>query len=49
MAYEIKVILSLLSECIGRAKTVKEAYTYVIKVASVEGLKLPDYVEFKNN
>ena len=47
MAYETKVILSLLSESIGRAKTVKEAYNYVVKAANVEGLKLPDYVEFK--
>ena len=46
MSYETKVILALLAESIGRAKNVKEAYTYVVKAANVEGLKLPDYDEF---
>lgn len=47
MTYETKVILQLLSQQIGNAKTVKEAYTLVVKAASVEGLFLPTYEEFK--
>jgi hypothetical protein len=49
MAYETKVILSLLSESIGRAKSVKECYNYVVKAANVEGVQLPDYAEFQKS
>ncbi|MCL2575908.1 MAG: hypothetical protein FWE33_05690 [Defluviitaleaceae bacterium] len=47
MAYETKVILTLLAEYIGRAATVEEAYECVVKAANVEGLKLPSYAEFQ--
>ncbi|MCL2574402.1 MAG: hypothetical protein FWE34_07625 [Defluviitaleaceae bacterium] len=47
MAYETKVILSLLADHIGKAKSVKEAYNVVVKAANVEGLKLPSYEEFQ--
>jgi hypothetical protein len=46
MAYETKVILMLLAQQIGKAKSIKEAYTLVAKAASVEGLVLPTYEEF---
>ena len=45
MAYETKVIMTLLAERIARARTVKEAYTVVAKAAGVKGLKLPTYEE----
>ena len=47
MAYETKVILTMLAEYIGRAKTVKEAYDFVVRAASVEGVKMPTFEEFQ--
>ena len=47
MAYETKVILTLLADRIANAKTVEEAYNVIVRAASVEGLKLPSYKEFK--
>ena len=47
MAYETKVILALLSQQIGRAKTIKEAYTLVVQAANIEGFQLPSYEEFQ--
>jgi len=47
MAYETKVILTMIAEAIARAKTVKEAYGFVVRAANAEGLKLPTYEEFK--
>jgi len=47
MAYETKVILSLLSISIGKSKNVKEAYNHVVRAANVEGLTLPSYAEFQ--
>jgi len=49
MAYETKVILALLAQQIGRAKTIKEAYTLVVQAASVEGFILPSYEEFQKD
>ena len=46
MAYETKVILTLLAEYVGRAKTVEEAYDVIVKAANVEGVELPSYKEF---
>ena len=46
MAYETKVILSLLSQQVGKSKTIKEAYNSVIQAANVEGLELPSYDKF---
>jgi len=46
MAYETKVILTLLAEYVGRAKTVKEAYDVIVRAANVEGVELPNYEEF---
>ena len=46
MAYETKVILMMIAESIGKAKSLKEAYDFVAKAASVEGLQLPTYEEF---
>jgi hypothetical protein len=46
MAYETKVILTLLSQLVGRAKSVKEAYTLIVKAANVEGVALPSYDQF---
>ena len=47
MASETKVILALLSQQIGRAKTIKEAYTLVVQAANIEGFQLPSYEEFQ--
>ncbi|MCL2405618.1 MAG: hypothetical protein FWC92_08740 [Defluviitaleaceae bacterium] len=47
MAYETKVILTLLAEYVGRAETVEEAYNIIIRAANVEGVKLPSYEEFQ--
>jgi effector-binding domain-containing protein len=46
MAYETKVILTLLARHIGKSKTIKEAYTAVVEAANVEGLQLPSYEQF---
>jgi len=47
MAYETKVILTMIAEAIARAKTMKEAYGFVARAASIEGITLPSYDEFK--
>ena len=47
MAYETKVILMLLAQQVGRAKTIKEAYTIIAAAANVEGVKLPTFEEFQ--
>jgi len=49
MVYETKVILTMLAEYIGRAKTVKQAYEFVVKAANAEGLKLPSFDEFQKS
>ena len=45
MAYETKVILTLLAERTAKAKTVEEVYAAIARAASVEGLFLPTYEE----
>ena len=47
VAYETKVILSLLAERIVAAETLEEAYMVIVEAANVEGIKLPDYGEAK--
>jgi uncharacterized protein (DUF302 family) len=47
MAYETKVILVLLAQQIGKAKSLKEAYNAVMEAANVEGVKIPTYDEYK--
>ena len=49
MSYETKVILALLAQRIGMAKSVKEAYEAIVMAASVEGLELPSYEDFLKN
>jgi len=49
MAYETKVILSLLAKSVGKSKDIKEAYGHIVEAANVEGLKLPDYNEFQKS
>jgi hypothetical protein len=46
MSYETKVILTLLAQQVGRAKTIKEAYMMIVKAANVEGVTLPSYDQF---
>lgn len=46
-SYETKVILKLIAQQIGKAKSLKEAYTFVVNAASVEGMELPTYEEFQ--
>jgi len=43
MAFETKVILTLLIDTISKAENVKEAYNAVAKAARVEGLIVPEY------
>ena len=45
MAYETKVILSLLAQQVAKAKSLEEAYMAIADAANVEGLSLPDYDE----
>ena len=47
MAYETKVILALLAQNVGKSKTIKEAYTAIVRAANVEGLELPSYEDFQ--
>ena len=47
MAYETKVILTLLAQQVGKAKSLREAYTSIVEAASVEGLQLPSYDEYR--
>jgi len=47
MAYETKVILTLIAEAIARSKSVKEAYGYVVRAANAEGLELPSFEDMK--
>ncbi|MCL2018316.1 MAG: hypothetical protein FWG70_01035 [Oscillospiraceae bacterium] len=45
MAYETKVILTLLAKHVGKAETLEEAYEAIVEAACVEGLELPSYEE----
>ena len=45
MAYETKVILTLLAQQIAKSKNVREAYAAIRMAANVEGLQLPDFDE----
>jgi hypothetical protein len=47
VAFETKVILTILAERIALADTVKEAYGAVQRASNVEGVKLPPYEEFR--
>jgi hypothetical protein len=47
MAYDTKVILSLLAESAAKASSAKEVYNSIVKAANVEGLKLPSYEEHR--
>ena len=47
MSYETKVILTLLAQQVGQAKSLKEAYTFIVTAANVEGFELPTYEEFQ--
>jgi hypothetical protein len=46
MAYETKVILTLLAQQVAMAKSVKEAYMLIVQAANVEGVTLPSYEDF---
>ena len=47
VAYETKVILTLLAERISQAQSIREAYQSVVRAASAEGLQLPTFDEMK--
>jgi len=49
MAYETKVILTLLADRISKANSAKEAYKVVANAAKVEGLELPTFEEARNS
>jgi len=49
LASETKIILTMAAEYIGRAKSIKEAYNFVVKAANAEGLELPSFEEFQRN
>jgi len=45
MAYDTKVLLTLLAQAIAKTGSVKEAYMIVVRAANVEGVQLPSYEE----
>ena len=45
MAYETKVILSLLAQSISKVQTIEEAYDVIRNAANVEGIQLPTFEE----
>jgi len=45
MAYDTKVLLTLLAQAIAKTDSVKEAYMMVARAANVEGVQLPSYDE----
>ena len=47
MAYDTKVILSLIARIILKSKTLKEAYSEVVLAANAEGVVLKSYDEAK--
>ncbi|MCL2697626.1 MAG: hypothetical protein FWE74_06055 [Oscillospiraceae bacterium] len=47
MAYETKVILTLLADKAAMAESAEEVYDAIRKAANVEGLQLPTYKEYK--
>jgi hypothetical protein len=47
MAYETKVILTMLARKIAEASSLKDAYDFVATAASVEGVKMPGYDELR--
>ena len=47
MAYETKVILTLLAEQVAKSQTPKEAYNAIRRAANVEGVQLPPFEEYR--
>ena len=47
MAYETKVILTLLAQQLAQAESAREAYAFVARAANVEGLQLPSYDDLR--
>ena len=47
MAYETKVILTLLAQQVAQAESAREAYSYIARAANVEGLQLPTYDDLR--
>ena len=47
MAYETKVILTLLAQQAAQAKSLREMYKYIAMAANAEGLALPTYDDMK--
>ena len=45
MAYETKVILTMVANYICRAKTLKQVYDYIAEAAKTEGIDMPSYDE----
>jgi len=45
LAYETKVILTLLARQIAKSETIAEAYGAVLMAANVEGVQLPELDE----
>jgi len=43
MAYETKVILTLLAQQVAQTQSAREAYALIVRAANVEGLKLPTF------
>jgi len=45
MAYDTKVMLTLLAQAIAKSKSIEEAYMVVVRAANVEGVQLPPLSE----
>lgn len=43
--FDTKALISSLASSIARTKTVKEAYTVLMKAGNVEGINIPTYEE----
>jgi hypothetical protein len=45
MAYDTKLIIRLIADNIAKSESLREAYDSVVEAANIEGVKLPNYKE----
>ena len=45
MAYDTKVILTMMAQAIAQSKNLEEAYMFIARAANVEGVQLPTYYD----
>ena len=49
MAIETKMLIAVLTNSVGKAKSVREAYNILVMAANVEGMNFPSYEDFQKN